>query len=82
MLSIQPRGYKVAFQSKTGMGTILEMIPECESLNHWTEMFSVQVMHNVGGQTLAGFYAFMKAKWAEMCPCGSTEIVERGREQG
>lgn len=38
-------------------------------------------MRNINGYTLAGFYAGMKEAWADMCPCGATEIVERGREQ-
>ncbi|MGO4837721.1 hypothetical protein AB4144_36305, partial [Rhizobiaceae sp. 2RAB30] len=41
----------------------------------------VQVMRNINGYTLAGFYAGMKEAWADMCPCGTTEIVERGREE-
>lgn len=82
MLSIQPPGYKVAYQAKNSMGLNLEMIPENESLDQWTEMFSVQIIRNIGGEPLTSFLAFMKAKWADMCPCGSTETVERGREQG
>ena len=31
--------------------------------------------------TLAGLYAAMKEAWTDMCPCGSTEIIERSREQ-
>lgn len=81
MLSKTPQGYKVAFQNKSSIGSILEMIPESETLDQWTEMLTVQVMRNINGYTLAGFHAGMKKLWADMCPCGSTEIVERGREQ-
>lgn len=76
-----PQGYKVAYQAKTNIGTILEMIPDGECLDRWTEMLTVQVIRNVNGYTLAGFHAGMKKAWANMCPCGATEIVERGREQ-
>jgi hypothetical protein len=81
MLSKTPQGYKVAFHNKSSIGSILEMIPESETLDQWTEMLTVQVMRNINGYTLAGFYAGMKELWADMCPCGSTVIVERGREQ-
>jgi hypothetical protein len=57
------------------------MTPEGETLEQWTEMLTVQVMRNINGYTLSSFYAGMKEAWAGMCPCGATEIVERGREQ-
>lgn len=60
---------------------MLEMIPEDETLGHWTEMFTVQIMRNIKRYTPDTFYAGMKEAWADMCPCGSTAIVERGREQ-
>ncbi|AIV49271.1 hypothetical protein X899_2993 [Burkholderia pseudomallei TSV 25] len=82
MLSMKPPGYKVAYQAKNDMAFALEMIPEGESLDQWTEMFSVQIIRNIGGESLASFQKFMTAKWEEMCPCVSTEILERGREQG
>ncbi len=63
------------------MGTTLEMIPDGESVEQWTDMLTVQVMRNNNGYTLAGFYAGMKEAWSDMCPCGTTEIVERGREE-
>jgi hypothetical protein len=81
MLSKTPQGYKVAFQARTSIGLILEMIPESESLDQWTEMLTVQIMRNTNGHTLSSFYSGMKELWAAMCPCGSTEIVERGSEQ-
>lgn len=81
MLSIEPRGYKVALHSKTNIGVILEMIPEGESLDRWTEMLTVQVMRNINRYTSASFYADMKTALSGMCPCGSTTIVELGREQ-
>jgi hypothetical protein len=81
MISKIPKGYKVAYQNKSRVGSILEMIPEGESLSQWTEMLTVQVMRNTKGYTLADFYAGMKELWADLCPCGATNIVERGREQ-
>jgi len=82
MLSIQPPGYKIAYQARNDMGSVLEMIPENESLDQWTEMFSVHIGRNIGEESLAGLHALMKAQWEDMCPCGSTEILKRGREQG
>ncbi len=38
-------------------------------------------MRKINGHTPASFYSAMKKAWANMCPCGSTEIVERRREQ-
>ena len=81
MLSKIPEGYKVAFENKSHMGSILEMIPEAESLSEWTEMLTVQVFRNTMGWTLSGFRAGMEELWTNMCPCGSTEIIARGRQQ-
>lgn len=80
MLSKIPDGYKVAFENKSPIGSIIEMIPEGESLSAWTEMLTVQVLRNTNGWTLAGFHAGMKKRWEEMCPYTSTVIVERGQE--
>jgi hypothetical protein len=60
MLSKTPQGYKVAYHTKTNIGVMLGMIPEGESLEQWTEMLTVQIMRNLKGYTLAGFYAGMK----------------------
>lgn len=76
-----PQGYKVAYHAKTNKGAILEMIPKDEILPEWSEMLTVQVFRNTNEYTLASFYAGMSEAWAEMCPCGSTEIIERGCEQ-
>ena len=57
-----------------------ELIPESESIGAWTDMLTVQVLRNSRGWTLEGFHRGMAEAWADMCPCGSTEIIERGRE--
>lgn len=44
-------------------------------------MLTVQILRNPNGWTLSEFQAGMTERWAEMCPCGSTEIIVRGREQ-
>lgn len=81
MLSKMPDGYKVAFEYKSDSGSILELIPEGEMLSQWTEMLTVQILRNLNGWTLSEFQAGMTDRWAKMCPCGSTDIIERGREQ-
>lgn len=80
-MSKMPDGYKVAFEYKSGNGSILELIPEGEMLSQWTEMLTVQILRNPNEWMLAEFQAGMAERWAEMCPCGSTEIIERGRER-
>lgn len=81
MLSKIPPGYKIVHESSGSAGTIIELIPEGESLAQWTEMLTVQVLRNERGWTLSGFQVAMRELWADMCPCGSTTIIERGRER-
>jgi hypothetical protein len=81
MLSEIPRGYKIAYQCATDMGSILELIPERETLSEWTEMLTVQIFPNPNGWTLAGFRAHLSELWADMYPGGTSEIIERGNEQ-
>lgn len=81
MLSFVPNGYKVVYHVKAPVGVMLEMIPVGETLACWTEMLTVQVFRNLDGHTLDSFQAGMSAAWAEMCPGGSTQILERGVEQ-
>ncbi|MGX5721666.1 hypothetical protein [Shinella zoogloeoides] len=80
MLSRTPYGYKVAFRIKNDVDVMIEMLPEEETLDTWTEMLTVQVMRNVNGYTLDSFYAGMKEGWMEMCSRGSVQIIERGHE--
>lgn len=80
MLSKTPYGYKVAFRIKNDVDVMIEMLPEEETLDTWTEMLTVQVMRNVNGYTLDSFYAGMKEGWMEMCSRGSVQIIERGHE--
>lgn len=76
-----PYGYKVAFEHESDKGSILELIPEGETLSEWTEMLTTQILRNPNGWTLSEFQTGMTKRWAEMCPCGSTETNARGREQ-
>jgi hypothetical protein len=80
MLSRTPPGYKVAFRIKNEVGLMIEMIPEEETLDIWTEMLTVHVMRNKHGYTLDSFYAGMKVAWMEMFSRASVQIVERGHE--
>ncbi|MGO4175751.1 hypothetical protein [Bosea sp. TAF32] len=81
MLSKIPPGYKIVYESSGNAGSIIELIPEGEALAQWTEMLTVQVLRNDKGWTLSGFHRAMQELWADMCPCGSTTIIERGRER-
>lgn len=49
MLSKIPEGYKIAFENRSDRGSILEMIPEHETLSRWTEMLTVQIIRNTSG---------------------------------
>lgn len=76
-----PSGYKIVFREATRMGSILELIPEAETLLQWSEMLTVQVLHNRAGWTLSGYRAAIGKRWAETCPSSSSDLVEQGTEQ-
>ncbi|MDH7785481.1 hypothetical protein QBD01_001499 [Ochrobactrum sp. 19YEA23] len=81
MISIIPPNYKIAFRNRNRIGMVIEMIPEDETLDAWTEMLTVHIMHNVNEHTLDSFYKGMKQAWKEMCAGGgASRIVERGVE--
>jgi hypothetical protein len=81
MLSRIPPGYKIVYENRSSAGSIVELIPDGENLAEWSEMFTAQVLRNEKGWTLSGFQTAMRALWADMCPYGSTTIIERGRER-
>jgi hypothetical protein len=81
MLSKLPQGYKVAHHTATDTGTILELIPENETLPEWTEMLTVRILRNTNGWMLAGFRQVLSELWAETYPGGTSELIERGTEQ-
>jgi hypothetical protein len=81
VLSKMPDGYKVGFEETSDMGSILELVPEGETITQWTEMLTVQILRNENGLTLSEYRESIEKLWASICPGSSSETVEQGFEQ-
>jgi hypothetical protein len=81
VLSKMPNGYKVGFEEASDMGSILELVPEGETVTQWTEMLTVQILRNKHGLTLSEYRKGVEKLWALICPGSSSETVEQGFEQ-
>jgi hypothetical protein len=81
MLSELPKGYKSAHRMISELGSIQEFIPEGETLAHWTEMLTVQILRRRQGWTLSDFRTSIDTLWDSICLGGSSQLVEQGFEQ-
>jgi hypothetical protein len=76
-----PNGYKVGFEDTSDMGSILELVPEGETIAQWSEMLTVQILRNKKGLTLSEYREGIEKLWALICPGSSSETVEQGFEK-
>jgi hypothetical protein len=75
-----PKGYKVAFTSKTDKELTTEMVPETQSVDNWTEMVKVQTFYDLRDVTPMQYRARVEKLLAESCPGVVFAKVKDGTE--
>ena len=77
-----PSGYKVDFQSKQGNVITMEMVPQSETVNDWTEMLTVQILLGQKKFTPEQFQTLMSKSWLAVCKDGGVGPITKGEENG
>lgn len=78
----QPAGYVIGFRETVGAISIVELVPEGESVSAWSEMLTVQGFTGLKSVTPAQFEGESRAKWLSMCTDGKFASIARGEENG
>ena len=78
-----PEGYKVDHRDRSGGLQLVEMVPQAESVNEWTEMAATQTFYGARDVQLETFQDEMRARGLAGCkePAAFAEIGE-GVENG
>lgn len=77
-----PAGYVVGFREVVGAISIVELVPEGETVSAWTEMLTVQGFAGLKSVTPAQFEGESRAKWLSICTDGKFSSIARGEENG
>jgi hypothetical protein len=81
LLVAVPEGYKPDYSAKTAHSTITEMVPQGQTVQHWTEMVTVQIFYGIKPGPDA-FRARVAGNWAKACKGVSAHAIAQGRENG
>jgi hypothetical protein len=68
ILAGMPDSYKVGANQSNGRTTLLEFIPEGETVQDWTTMITVIVQRDNDDAKAADFASNMAAAWGQGCP--------------
>jgi hypothetical protein len=83
LLQSQPKGYKVAFQTRKGNLQHVELIPRPESLKGWSEMLTTQIFFGgVPQGSPVQFYEWVAQRWKVSCPSATAQLIRHGTEKG
>lgn len=77
-----PMDYQIVTQTRKGQMTIVEFIPNKESLSNWREMVTVQIFHGLKTVTPAKFRALMDLQAKSACQSNASIVVAENIENG
>ena len=76
-----PPGFKVDFKDMQQGQAIVELVPEQETVEDWTQMVTLQGFQNAK-PGIAAFRSNMANSWLKDCPAGSLTPLSEGEENG
>ena len=77
-----PNGYKVDFQTKQGNMIMVEMVPQSETVNNWSEMVTTQIFIGLKNTMPETFQSSMQIMWSNSCQNAQFASVAQGIEYG
>lgn len=77
-----PSGHQLGTTQAQGHLRAQVYIPNGESMERWTEMLSVQILHGMNVADKKQFWATTKEKWSRLCAGSDTSIPVDGTENG
>jgi len=82
LLMVMPTGFKVGFQATKGSMDIVEYVPVAETVQSWSEMVTVQIIHSLHGADPDKFANALANQWKAACKGGDATQGKTGTENG
>lgn len=82
LLQGMPGGYKVGYQVRQGDMLLVEMVPENETVEDWSEMLTTQIFYGGLPVTTDVFYQRMASHWKKACNNADDQLIKTGEENG
>ena len=76
-----PKGFKVGYQTEQNGMMMIELVPQKQTVDNWTQMVTLQTMQGAN-PGIADFRNAVFAGWQNACPKSSTLTVREGEENG
>jgi hypothetical protein len=82
LLQAMPQEFKVHSEQRRGNILTIEMVPEGEETQNWTEMLATQVFFGGLKVTAEEFYYNFADLWKLSCRDSEVELIESGTQNG
>lgn len=77
-----PGDFKVGYSASQGLQSLAEYVPKGETVDNWSRMITVQILHNAHNQSGDVFAATLAGRWRASCPGGDAAKSAAGAENG
>lgn len=77
-----PDGFVVGFQQSDGVSTLIEYIPEDESLEDWSTMVTIAIRRDLADADASVVAENLAAAWDEACPGSASEALGEDEVNG
>lgn len=78
-----PQGYVIGHRQDVGSMAITELVPEGESVENWTQMYTVLIVRNMKqDDAIAVYRAEMERGWKAACESTKVHSIREGVENG
>lgn len=82
LMAAVPSGYKVSNEKKSAAMVTVEMLPNGETREKWTEMVTSLTFTDMGDVSPAQYRSRMQQVWDSYCPGGAYTRLKEGVEHG
>jgi len=76
-----PKGFKVGYQTAQNGMTLIELVPQKQTVEDWTQMVTLQSMAGMK-PGVEQFFGNLSASWQNACPQSSVNPITAGEENG
>jgi hypothetical protein len=82
LLFAPPAGFHVGYEKRNPQGSIMEMVPTGQTVEHWDEMVTVQIFRGNATGAIPAFRARMQALVKTACDGATSAPIAEGDENG
>lgn len=82
ILTPLPPDFKIGFNSQSGASEMHEYVPKSETVEDWSRMITVQIVHGLAAVDPESFATQLQQRWEGACPGGQAKEAHQGNENG